>query len=58
LKVPQKIQSSTALVAESPNKLEEIDFSPVQIGVCCMSKKLKSKPMQNILGALGKYREL
>ena len=32
--------------------------SHVQIGVCCMAKKLKSKPMQNILGALGKYREL
>lgn len=35
----------------------EIDKT-ISVGVCCMEKKLKSKPMQSIMGNLDKYSEL
>ena len=30
----------------------------ISVGVCCMAKKLKSKPMQSIIKNLKKYKEL
>jgi len=30
----------------------------ITVGVCCMEKKLNSKPMQNILEQLGRYPDM
>ena len=37
--------------------MAEID-SPIIVGVCCMEKKLLSKPMQSIIKNLAIYKEL
>ena len=41
----------------SPNNINELD-KPIVVGVCCMEKKLLSKPMQSIIKNLAQYKEL
>jgi len=38
--------------------LNDMEESVITIGVCCMKKKMSSKPMQKILQQLDEYQDL
>jgi hypothetical protein len=54
---PSKIDQ-TSEVSKSGSKTFDYDDGKIKVGVCCMEKKLKSKPMQAILSYMAQYNDL
>jgi hypothetical protein len=48
----------TSEVSKSGSKTFDYDDGKIKVGVCCMEKKLKSKPMQAILSYMAQYNDL
>ena len=49
-----KLNIPTDSISQEYNEQEQYQNKVIRIGVCCREKKMKSRPMQKILGWLAK----